>query len=128
MKKKKEKPINCFVYLSTKGDIDGAEIREMKQLRYIREYAKAHNIIIKKVYHRDILGQYDVNMHFMKITRHIKNKEADGLLLANIGAISTSIRDAYDKVGIINSVGGEIITVDEGRLRLPIKMIGGLSE
>ena len=67
-------------------------------------------------------------MHFMKITRHIKNKEADGLLLANIGAISTSIRDAYDKVGIINSVGGEIITVDEGRLRLPIKMIGGLSE
>ena len=49
MKKKREKTINCFVYLSTEGDINGAEVREIKQLRYIREYAKAHNIIIKKV-------------------------------------------------------------------------------
>ena len=68
------------------------------------------------------------NIHFMRLTRRIKNKEAEGLLLANIGSISTSIRDAYDKVGIINSVGGVIITVDEGRLTLPIKMIGGLAE
>lgn len=45
-----------------------------------------------------------------------------------MSSISTSIRDAYDKVGIINSVGGVIITVDEGRLTLPIKMIGGLAE
>ena len=51
MKKKREKTINCFVYLSTEGDINGAEVREIKQLRYIREYAKAHNIIIKKVFH-----------------------------------------------------------------------------
>ena len=124
MKKKREKTINCFVYLSTEGDINGAEVREIKQLRYIREYAKAHNIIIKKVFHRDVLGQYD----FMRLTRRIKNREAEGLLLANMGSISTSIRDAYDKVGIINSVGGVIITVDEGRLTLPIKMIGGLAE
>ena len=64
----------------------------------------------------------------MRLTRRIKNREAEGLLLANMGSISTSIRDAYDKVGIINSVGGVIITVDEGRLTLPIKMIGGLAE
>ena len=128
MKKKREKTINCFVYLSTEGDINGAEAREIKQLRYIREYAKAHNIIIRKVFHRDVLGQYDVNIHFMRLTRRIKNKEAEGLLLANMSSISTSIRDAYDKVGIINSVGGVIITVDEGRLTLPIKMIGGLAE
>lgn len=66
MKKKREKPINCFVYLSTEGDINGVEAREIKQLRYIRKYAKAHNIIIRKVFHRDVLGQYDVNIHFMR--------------------------------------------------------------
>ena len=49
MKKKREKTMNCFVYLSTEGDINGAESREIKQLRYIREYAKAHNIIITEI-------------------------------------------------------------------------------
>lgn len=38
--------------------------KEKKQLRYIREYAKAHNIEIVKIYRRGILGQYEVNRHF----------------------------------------------------------------
>lgn len=63
MKKKREKTINCFVYLSTEGDINGAEVREIKQLRYIREYAKAHNIIIKKVF----IGMFWDNMMLIYI-------------------------------------------------------------
>ena len=128
MGRKKEKESRCIVYLSTDGDINSASVKEKKQLRYIKEYAKAHNISVKAIYHRDILGQYDVNRHFMGIVRRIQNKEADGILLANMGSISTCLEDAYNKIGIMAAAGGYVVTVDEGKLSLPIKMLGGLAE
>lgn len=128
MGRKKEKESRYIVYLSTDGDINSASVKEKKQLRYIKEYAKAHNISVKAIYHRDILGQYDVNRHFMGIVRRIQNKEADGILLANMGSISTCLEDAYNKIGIVAAAGGYVVTVDEGKLSLPIKMLGGLAE
>lgn len=128
MSKRREKEISCFVYLSTDGDINSASVKEKKQLKYIKEYAKAHNISVKAIYHRDILGQYDVNRHFMGIVKRISQCEADGILIANMGAISTCIEDAYHKVGIVAAAGGVIVTVDEGRLNLPIKCLGGIAK
>jgi hypothetical protein len=47
--------------------------------------------------------------------------------LANIGTISVSLADAYHKVGLIIAAGGQMITVDEGKLSLNIKALGGLA-
>ena len=126
MSKKKEKRINCFVYLAVEADEQSVEMKEKKQLRYIKEYAVAHNIHIVKVYHRDVLGRYDVNSHFKCMLQKIANQEADGILLANMGAISKSIADAYYKVGLVISSGGQMITVDEGKLSMNIKELGGI--
>lgn len=126
--KKNQKPIKCFVYLSTDGDENTAPIKEKKQLRYILEYAKAHNLDVIRVYHRDVLGQRDVNGHFMMMVRRIRNKDAKAILLANMGAISTSIPDAYAKIGYVQEAGGRIFTVDEGELSLNLAEIGGLAE
>ncbi len=125
--KKNQKPIKCFAYLSTDGDANTAPIKEKKQLRYILEYAKAHNLEVIRVYHRDVLGQRDVNGHFMMMVRRIRNKDAKAILLANMGAISTSIPDAYAKIGYVQEAGGRIFTVDEGELSLNLAEIGGLA-
>ncbi len=127
MKKKKIKKINCFVYLAVDADERTVEAKEMKQLRYIKEYAAAHNIHIVKVYHKDILGQTVVNGHFRNMLQRLENKEADGILLANMGAISVGLADAYYKVGLVVASGGQIITVDEGNLSLNIKTLGGIA-
>lgn len=123
MSKKREK-LRCFVYLSTQAEERTVEEKEKKQLRYIREYAKAHNIEIVKVYRRGILGQYEVNRHFNALLAKLHNGEADGILLANMGTVSTDEIDAYCKVGKVHAVGGQIMTVDEGNLDLKIKMAG----
>lgn len=47
-KKKRDKRITCVDYLSAKGDFSTVEFRERKQLNYILEYAKVHNVEIKK--------------------------------------------------------------------------------
>ena len=127
MRKKKMKKINCFVYLAVDADERTVEAKEMKQLRYIKEYAAAHNIHIVKVYHKDILGQTVVNGHFRNMLQRLENKEADGILLANMGAISVGLADAYYKVGLVVASGGQIITVDEGNLSLNIKTLGGIA-
>lgn len=119
--KKKGKKLRCFVYLSTKADERTVEEKERKQLRYIREYAKAHNIEIVRIYRRGILGQYEVNRHFNALLAKLYELEADGILLANMGCISADEVDAYCKVGKVHAVGGQIVTVDEGNLDLNIK-------
>lgn len=127
MRKKKIKKINCFVYLAVDADERTVEAKEMKQLRYIKEYAAAHNIHIVKVYHKDMLGQTVVNGHFRNMLQKLENKEADGILIANMGAISVGLADAYYKVGLVVASGGQMITVDEGNLSLNIKALGGIA-
>jgi len=125
LKKKKQKVeepfLNCIVYLSTEGDLYHADEREKKQLRYIKEYAKAHNIKITKMMHRDVMGQADVNRHFRQMVSLVEKKIVDGIILANMMCISVDMADAYYKVGMVKAVGGQIVTVDEGRLGMRIK-------
>lgn len=122
--KKKGKRLRCLVYLSTQAEERTVEEKEKKQLRYIREYAKAHNIEIVKIYRRGILGQYEVNRHFNALLAKLHDGEADGILLANMGTVSTDEIDAYCKVGKVHAAGGQIVTVDEGNLDLKIKTAG----
>lgn len=120
-KKKDILPYECIMYLSTYGDLFHADIREKRQERYIREYAKAHGIKIVGVMHKDALGMNDVDAHFIKIAHLINKKKVDGVIVADMSCVSRDIVDAYSKVGLIHSVGGVIITVDEGKLRLELK-------
>ncbi len=124
MSKKKRKKLRCFVYLSTQAEEWLVEEKERKQLRYIREYAKAHNIEIVKVFRKGTLGQHEVNRHFNALLVKIRTGEAEGLLLASMGAVSSDEVDAYRKVGMIHAAGGQMVTVDEGFLDLKIKMVG----
>lgn len=121
-KKKNTKDIIlCVAYLATNGDMYTAGKREEKQLRYIREYAEAHNIQITKIMHKDILGQSDVNKHFDVMVGMIKSGKVHGIILSHMLSISTGVPDAYYKVGKVREAGGYLITVDEGLLEMDIK-------
>ena len=126
-KRKANKNIRFIGYLATVADEDTVDRKEQKQLRYIREYAKAHQLQIVKVFHRSILGQMDTNRHYQNIVKRIQSEEAEAILLANMGMISQSLPDAYGKVGQMLEAGGRVITVDEGELKLNLAPIGGLA-
>ena len=126
-KRRAKKNIRCIVYLATVADEDTVDRKEQKQLRYIREYAKAHQLQIVKVFHRSVLGQMDTNRHYQNIISRIQSGEAEAILLANMGMISQSLPDAYGKVGQMLEAGGRVITVDEGELKLNLAPIGGLA-
>lgn len=119
--KKDIKPVRCIAYLSVFGHDRYVEDYEKKQLKKIKEYAKAHNIEIIRVYHKDVLGQGDVNEHFAGIVRRIENGLADGVIVINMRAISPVIVSAYTKVGMVKAAGGRIFTVMEGELVLNLR-------
>ena len=114
-------PYECIMYLSTEGDIFKADYREKKQEKYIRDYAKAHGIIIAGSMHRDVLGMKDVDEHFLRMARLISNNRVQGVIVANMKAVSRDIIDAYNKVGLINMAGGVMISVDAGLMKLGLK-------
>jgi hypothetical protein len=127
MKKKKSKDfehrLNCVAYLSTQGEIFGTEIREERQLRYIQDYAGSHNIIIRKKMHRDVMGQSVVNKHWDKMVDMIRQGTVDGIIIANMQTVSSSIPDAFYKIGKVYEAGGLVVTVDEGRLSMPVRTL-----
>ncbi|MDD3417896.1 MAG: hypothetical protein PHY47_28555, partial [Lachnospiraceae bacterium] len=108
---------------STEGDLFGAEKREEKQLHYIRDYANSHNIIIRKKMHRDVMGQNIVNVHWDKMVDLIRRGVVDGIIVTNMEAVSSSIPDAFYKIGKVYEAGGVVVTVDEGRLSMPIRTL-----
>lgn len=120
-RKKKEPSIEVVAYLSTTGPLWETEMHEQKQERYIREYAKAHNIDIVGIVRRNGLGQSDVNVQFEKITNLIRQKRVERVIVTNMMAISIDIPDAYYKVGKVKAAGGVIVTVDEGILGMDVK-------
>lgn len=77
-RKKKEPIIEVIAYLSTTGPLWETEKREKNQERYIREYAKAHNVEIVGIMRRNGLGQGDCNQQFEKITQLIRQKRVEG--------------------------------------------------
>jgi DNA invertase Pin-like site-specific DNA recombinase len=122
MRNRKEKLLRAVVYLSAKGNEKTVEQKEKNQLKYIREYAKAHNIQIVKVMHRNIMGNYVVNTHFQKMVEMIGKNEVEVILVSKISGIATNLEDAYRKIGKVIQSGGCIVTVDEGEMKLPIQM------
>ncbi len=119
-KKVQEPEIRCIAYLSVTGNENNTEMRERKQLRYIKEYAASHNIKITKIMHKDVLGQRDVNLHFERMTSMIREGFVDGIIVANTMSVSNSITDVYMKAGRVAEAGGVMVSVDEGKLLMKI--------
>ncbi len=122
---KRQNTLRCIVYLSVDGEMEEIAGKERRQLKYIKEYARANGIEIVGILHRGGLGQFEVNRQINAIIAQIKAKKYDGILIANMDAVSIGISDAYTKVGRIIEIGGRIITVDEGELKLPLKIREG---
>ena len=120
-KKKQEQNIMCIAYLSTTGNLYSAESQENKQLRYLREYAKANNVDICLVARRNGMGQSTVNEHWKSMVKLIEKGKADGILIANTEAVSSDVADSFLKIGQVHEAGGIVVSVDEGRLTLPIR-------
>lgn len=123
---KEEPNIMCIAYLSAEGDLYSTQEKENKQLRYLRQYAKANHVDICLVARRDGMGQMRVNKQWKTMVELIEKGKADGILIANTEAVSSSVADSFLKVGQVYEAGGIVVSVDEGRLTLPVKrMIDG---
>lgn len=78
-----------------------------------------------KTLHRDVLGQTGVNRDFSKMVEMIRREQAQGIVVANMKCISTSLPDAYYKIGMVVQAGGKMFTVDDGNdLSMDVKGFG----
>lgn len=121
MNKKKIK-LRAIVYLSVVGDMRKIPYKEEKQLKYIREYAKANHIKIVKVVHRDVRGDKLMNEQFKSVINDIALGLADVVLVSKTGSIAQSMIEAYQKAGMVAQAGGKLMTVKEGILNMPVKI------
>lgn len=120
---KKHKVIECLAFVSANCDMQRAErIKkiEFQQEEYIRKYAKAHCVKIVSVIHGSGQGQYEINRKFKQAVELIHKGKVQGIITINMRMLSHNVEDAYCKVGKVRAAGGEMITVDEGRLQLDI--------
>lgn len=120
-KTKKRKIYDCIEYLSVEAPLEKVDYLEDKQSKYIREYVKNKEYSIVGTERRHGFSQGDVNRQWAAIVRLIKAKRVDGVVVANMAAVSDSVPDAFYKVGQIIDAGGIIVTVDEGRLDMNIR-------
>ena len=118
---KKRKIYDCIEYLSVEAPLEKVDCLEDKQSKYIREYVKNKEYSIVGTERRHGFSQGDVNRQWAAIVRLIKAKRVDGVVVANMAAVSDSVPDAFYKVGQIIDAGGIIVTVDEGRLDMNIR-------
>ena len=118
-KKKFNHFIPCIVILSVNEEnICLIEKKENKQLNYINDYAKSHNLLIMKIIKKGYSGENGKKQIFHRAVSLMEQGKAEALLIANMASISSGIADAYHRIGIIKERGFRIFTVDEGELHL----------
>lgn len=123
MSERRKRIIECIAIIVVKCDMQNAEQLaklEHRQEAYIRKYAKAHGVKIVGVLYGKGQGQNEINKRFLGAVELIRKGKVEGIITVNMRVLSTNLEDAYHKVGKVRSAGGEMITVNEGRLRLNI--------
>ena len=110
--RRKIKKMDCIEYLSVQAPLEKVNMLEDKQSKYIHEFVKIR---------RNGFSQRDVDRQWNQIVNMIRKKQISGIVVANMAAISSSVADAYFKVGLVIEAGGIVVTVDEGRLDMHIK-------
>lgn len=121
--RKKIRKMDCIEYLSVQAPLEKVNMLEDKQSRYIHDFAKRSEFHIVGKIRRNGFSQRDVDRQWMQIVNMIRKKQIKGVVVANMAAVSSSVADAYYKVGLINEAGGVVVTVDEGRLEMKIKEV-----
>ena len=123
MRNREGQVVECVAFVVAKCDMQNVEqVRklELQQEAYIRKYAKAQGVKVIGVIHGCGQAQFEVNKKFNQIVELIRKGRVQGIITINMRMLSHNLVDAYCKVGKVRSAGGEMITVDEGRLRLDI--------
>ena len=121
--RRKIKKLDCIEYLSVQAPLEKVNMLEDKQSRYIHDFAKKSEFHIVGKIRRNGFSQRDVDRQWMQIVNMIRKKQISGVVVANMAAVSSSLADAYYKVGLIIEAGGIVATVDEGRLDMHIKEV-----
>lgn len=121
--RRKIKKLDCIEYLSVQAPLEKVNMLEDKQSRYIHDFAKKSEFHIVGKIRRNGFSQRDVDRQWMQIVNMIRKKQISGFVVANMAAVSSSLADAYYKVGLIIEAGGVVATVDEGRLDMHIKEV-----
>ena len=116
-------PIRCIAYLSTEAEEKYVVACEDRQLKYIREYAKAHNIEIARIKRRNILGQYGVNCHFIQMVEDVRRGFVEGIVITNMKYLAADEADACRKIIKMMEAGGVIYSVDDGELFFSFKEV-----
>lgn len=101
--------------------LDGFREMILKQSKYIHEFVKRKEYSIVGKMRRNGFSQRDVDRQWNQIVNMIRKKQISGVVVANMAAISSSVADAYFKVGLVIEAGGIVVTVDEGKLDMHIK-------
>ena len=91
MAKKIETRYECIAYLSVEADLNVVDRLEDKQLKYIKEYAKAHNIKVVGVMRRHGFCMNDVFRNFKQIALLIGKKRVQGVIVAGMKYVSSDI-------------------------------------
>ena len=118
-----KKKIRTIVYLGADAFTKGDEIKKKKQWKCIKEYAKAHNLQIVKIVDTSYLSKGMRKEQIRKIASDIFYRKAEAMLVTNVRIVADDISEAYRIAGRVASVGGRLITVDDGELFLNIKML-----
>ena len=121
--RKKIRKMDCIEYLSVQAPLEKVNMLEDKQSRYIHDFAKRSEFHIVGKIRRNGFSQRDVDRQWMQIVNMIRKKQISGVVVANMAVVSSSLADAYYKVGLIIEAGGVVATVDEGRLDMHIKEV-----
>ena len=121
--RKKIRKMDCIEYLSVQAQLEKVNMLEDKQSRYIHDFVKRSEFHIVGKIRRNGFSQRDVDRQWMQIVNMIRKKQISGVVVANMAAVSSSLADAYYKVGLIIEAGGVVATVDEGRLDMHIKEV-----
>ena len=121
--RRKIKKMDCIEYLSVQAPLEKVNMLEDKQSKYIHEFVKRKEYSIVGKMRRNGFSQRDVDRQWNQIVNMIRKKQISGVVVANMAAISSSVADAYFKVGLVIEAGGIVVTVDEGRLDMHIKKL-----
>lgn len=119
--RRKRKTIECIEYLSVEAPLWKVDYLEDKQSRYIREYVRNKEYMVVGTERRHGFSRRDVDRQWKQIVEKVRRKQADGVIVANMRAVTDSLVDAFMKIGQIQEAGGIVVTVDEGRLEMNIR-------
>ena len=126
--RRKIKKMDCIEYLSVQAPLEKVNMLEDKQSKYIHEFVKRKEYSIVGKMRRNGFSQRDVDRQWNQIVNMIRKKQISGVVVANMAAISSSVADAYFKVGLVIEAGGIVVDVFLGQHLAHVRAPGGIAD